>query len=847
MADENNEEVDIFKLAYNSAAAGIAVADLQGTLCKVNPAFLEMWGYEDEDEVVDRSASEFHPDQKKANSVANEVLENGEWEGEILAERKDGTTFPVHVSASRVTDENEDPAYIMSSFVDISERVARERELKSRTRAIEAAPIGVALSDPHQKDNPLTYVNERFEEMTGYAAEEVTGRNCRFLQGEQTDEKPVSEMRDAVDAGESVTVELRNYRKNGEQFWNRVSIAPVQTENGLSHFVGFQQDITERKRYEQELERTTQFLTDTENVGQVGGWEVNLQHGTMQWSDELYRIHGLPLDAEPTPEEGIEFYHPDDRDTIREAFDRLTSEGEPYDLELRIVTAEGEVRWVHTRGEPRYEDDEIVAVHGTLQDITERKEREQELNRSQQIIKNSTDIATIIDPEGTITYVSPAVQDVLGYEPDELIGTDGFGYQPQETSAAVAEAIEHVLENPAETKTVQTQFRRADGSWAWIESTLRNRVNDDVIGGILISSRDITERKEREQKLQRDRVFLERSPAAITVLDEAGVIKYQSPTSERVFGHPAEELKDDLAFEYMHPEDRDSVVEKFTNLVDGSGGSRTAEYRLNDGDGNWRWIQSSATYYLDEPVIDGILVASVDISERKEVEQRLTRQRDNLEVLNKVLRHDIRNDLQLVLTYAETLDHSLETNKEYVDEILTSVRSAIDLTTRAKTVADVMLGAQTELDHFDLRNVLSQEITDTRDSYENALITTDGTIPSVKVPGDEMIGSVFRNLITNAIEHNDKDTPKVTVSAHEADGNVEVCVADNGPGISDERRTEIFEEGKKGLDSSGTGLGLYLVQTLVNRYGGEVRIGDSEPDGAEFVVQLPTIGSRRDD
>jgi signal transduction histidine kinase len=101
----------------------------------------------------------------------------------------------------------------------------------------------------------------------------------------------------------------------------------------------------------------------------------------MRWSEELYRIHGLPLDANPTPEEAIEFYHPDDRDTIREAFDRLTTEGEPYDLELRIVTADDEVRWVRTRGEPRYENDEIVAVHGTFQDITERKEREQELRR----------------------------------------------------------------------------------------------------------------------------------------------------------------------------------------------------------------------------------------------------------------------------------------------------------------------------------------------------------------------------------------------------------------------------------------------------------------------------------
>jgi len=137
-----------------------------------------------------------------------------------------------------------------------------------------------------------------------------------------------------------------------------------------------------RQQRQEELKRTSQFLQDSQEVASVGGWEVDLRSGMLQWSEQVYRIHGLPLDSDPTPEEGTEFYHPEDRDTIREAFDRLTTEGEPYDLELRIVRADNdEIRWVRTLGEPRYEDDEIVAVHGTFQDVTERKEREQELQR----------------------------------------------------------------------------------------------------------------------------------------------------------------------------------------------------------------------------------------------------------------------------------------------------------------------------------------------------------------------------------------------------------------------------------------------------------------------------------
>jgi phosphoglycerate-specific signal transduction histidine kinase len=97
----------------------------------------------------------------------------------------------------------------------------------------------------------------------------------------------------------------------------------------------------------------------------------------------------------------------------------------------------------------------------------------------------------------------------------------------------------------------------------------------------------------------------------------------------------------------------------------------------------------------------------------------------------------------------------------------------------------------------------------------------------------------FRNLLTNAIQHNDKDVPEVTVTATEREDRVIVRVADNGPGISDTQKGTVFGEGQKGLDSRGTGFGLHLVETPVEQYGGDVRIEDNESTGAIFVVDLP--------
>jgi len=102
-----------------------------------------------------------------------------------------------------------------------------------------------------------------------------------------------------------------------------------------------------------------------------------------------------------------------------------------------------------------------------------------------------------------------------------------------------------------------------------------------------------------------------------------------------------------------------------------------------------------------------------------------------------------------------------------------------------------------------------------------------------------MLHSIFRNLLTNAVQHNDREVPTVTVSASERDETVVVRVADDGPGVSDEQKDEIFAKGTKGGESAGTGLGLYLVETLVDTYGGSVHVEDNEPRGAVFVVELP--------
>ncbi len=139
------------------------------------------------------------------------------------------------------------------------EKPADDRIIKDR--AINEAPVGISISDPDRPDNPLVYINDAYEELTGYSFDEVVGRNCRLLQGEESDPDAIAEMRAAIEGDYPVTVELKNYRKDGSEFWNEVTLAPVRNDAGeVVNYVGFQNDVTARKEAELALERRTEEL-----------------------------------------------------------------------------------------------------------------------------------------------------------------------------------------------------------------------------------------------------------------------------------------------------------------------------------------------------------------------------------------------------------------------------------------------------------------------------------------------------------------------------------------------------------------------------------------------------------
>ncbi|MGB7342295.1 MAG: PAS domain S-box protein [Phototrophicaceae bacterium] len=259
------EARDQLQAILDNSGTMIGLKNLAGQYILVNQEFADIFAEGDNDQLLGKTDAEIF-----SASIASILLKHDQ----LVLESQRSLQFEENISNADGTrtylttrfllnDKDDNPYAICMIAKDITYRKLTEMQLLMRNQAIEYSPTGISIADARLPDLPLIYINPSFEHTTGYSALDAIGRNCRFLQGDDRDQEGVKQLRHAIKNEQPATVIIRNYRKNGEMFYNELNIAPIHNNEGqLTHYVGISTDVTKRIHADEKIQKQNNDLVE---------------------------------------------------------------------------------------------------------------------------------------------------------------------------------------------------------------------------------------------------------------------------------------------------------------------------------------------------------------------------------------------------------------------------------------------------------------------------------------------------------------------------------------------------------------------------------------------------------
>ena len=443
------------------------------------------------------------------------------------------------------------------------------------------------------------------------------------------------------------------------------------------------------------------------------------------------------------------------------------------------------------------------------------------------LLEYSRDVIVVVDDRGHITFVSPAVSEILGYDPAEIRGELVTEYIHPSERDRVRNRFLELLDSPGDSTELFThRFRHADGDWVWLETVGSNRT-DTALDGFVFNSREITDRREREAELRRMKRAVDASGHAIYITDPAAHIEYVNPAFEEITGYPAAEAIGKTPRILKSGEmDEQYYEEMWEALLSGSEWEEEVINRRKSGE-VYTAHQTISPITDGSGTIEAFVAIQTDITERKELHQRLS-------VVNRILRHDIRSAVSVIRGNAR-LARSSETE---TDEALAP--RLYGLSENARHVEEVLSGTGPRTERVDLRPLVEAKLLRLQNVHPSVSVEYD--LPeSAVAEASVRLEEALENVLENAVEHNDREDPTLSVEVRAVgDDWVEVRVADDGPGIPEDE-LEPLEAGIETALEHTSGLGLWVVAWVMEESGGELRFEENEPRGSVVTMRLPRV------
>jgi len=432
--------------------------------------------------------------------------------------------------------------------------------------------------------------------------------------------------------------------------------------------------------------------------------------------------------------------------------------------------------------------------------------------------------AVVCDCNGQILRTNRRAADVLGYSQDRLetlsiadLCADADQWPPEVTPKADGGGV-----------VTQQRIDRADSPPISAELGVTPITVED-------ETRYLTQVRPLANRAHR------RADQCTTVLDELEyavyatapdwTIEYVNATFEDLFGYaPAEAVGENVA-ELLASGAHDQAYYDDIRAAIETGHRWDGEIINENADGEH--VRVYLSIFPVETDGERAFVALAEPATAEDAVQRLRTQRDTLQMLNRILRHDVRNDFQIIRAAADQLEDGT-----YLEYIQTSVDSAINTTETARAAAQAILERNVSLEPMALHDPIVSEAEVAADAFADATVSVD--VPrDVTIRADEMLPSLFQNLLMNALEHNDAETPQVVVTTTTDTESITVRVTDNGPGMPATVRDTLVDGPLDPTTDDGLGLGLYLVRALIDRYNGTIAIHEADPRGTVVALTFP--------
>ena len=763
--------------------------------------------------------------------------------------------------------------HVEARTVEVQQRTSELIQAEQRFRAIvEASPSPLLLS--RVSDGTILYANDRLETLFEVPHGTLVGQKTPDFYWDPNDRPQVVEQ--LRTQGYIRDFQLRVRTAHGTSKW--VSLAAQRLVfNGDPAIATSLIDITERKKTEEALQKSEgHFRRLIENASDLISI-ISPEGKTTYQSPALTRLLGYKREEMI----GIDVFNyicEDDREATAEKFlFMIDNPGTSVSTEFRFLHKNGTWRYFEAVGTTLSPDSAADGVVVNARDITERRQAEEALRQSEEkfrlLIENSSDVAAIIDPTGVTLYQSPSSERVLGYHPEDVVGTSSFDRVHPEDRLRVSKVLRSAFENPGTTHIAEFRYKAKDDTWRILEATGRTLDPDDAMAGVIINSRDVTERVEADRELRIQKALLEAQGEAsidgiLVVSDDGRILSYNRRFVElwRIPDEIIESRSDEAALDFVIEQlsDPQAFVERVEYLYSHPDEESRDEIGLKDGRVFDRY---TAPIDSEEGEYYGRIWFFRDMTAEKRRTQEVEHARQEAEIAkiqaesaNRAksqflanMSHELRTPLNAIIGYAEMLVEDAEGAGftqcvADLGKIQTAARHLLGLINDVLDLSKIEAGRMdVYIEEFDVRSMLENvrsTIEPLVQSKQNELrIEPCGELG--KMCSDPVkVRQILFNLLSNAAKFTENGV--VTLEADRKDAMIVFKVSDTGIGMSKDQLDRLFQPFTQADASTtrrygGTGLGLTITRRFAQLLGGSIQVESEVGGGTSFTISLPAV------